>query len=260
MEPLRISNTMLRDWEDLCPIQFEARWISKTMEWKETQPMRWGTYFETLAIGSGVGGKTVKLSPTEEKSVLNDRIKLQAKKCKQWLKDRGGKVIAFQRYQNAEVVDSAGQTIPIMGGMDIEYMFNEPEEGPREGIIDLKFTGDNDSTFGKFAWGRPETMDYSQAYHYMMIKKHQTGILPKFEYWVFDGKPDGKAMMLEIEVDEYTILEHIERVSRAYNEIIMAIDFVGFQPRNTYQNCSTCPIALDCKHRRTMPEVVKIYK
>lgn len=260
MEPLRISNTMLRDWEDLCPLVFKARWIDKTLEWKETQPMRWGTYFETLAIGSGVGGKTVKLTSVEEKSVLNDRIKAQAKKCKQWFKDRGGKVIAFQRYQNAEIVDSEGQTIPIMGGMDVEYLFNEPEEGPKAGIIDLKFTGDNDSTFGKFAWGKPETMDMSQAIHYALIQQYHTGEYPRFEYWVFDGKPDLKAMMMNVNVADYTITEHIERVSKAYNEITMAIDFLGFLPRNTYKNCSTCPINKDCKHRRTMPELIEVYK
>lgn len=260
MEQLHISNSMLHDWEDLCPLIFQARWIDKTLAWPETVPMRWGNIFETLAIGKGVQGKAAVPTEAEKKSINYERVKKQAQDCRDFLKNRGGKVISYQKYEYAEVVDSQGQTIPIMGGFDIEYMFSEPDEEPKRGVIDLKLTGDTDNTFGKFAWGKPESMDVSQAIHYGLIQQYLYGDWPRFEYWVFDSSVAMKKTMINVNISDYMISEHIERVSRAYNEIITAIDFLGFQPVNTYSNCNKCPLRHECRHRRTMPEIIEIYK
>ncbi len=250
----RISNSMLRDWEELCPIQWKARYVDETLEWDESQAMRWGTYFETLAIGSGVKGKTVTLTHTEEKSVNNQRAKDQAKACRSYLRLRGRK-LHVQRYLDADITDSEGQVIPIMGGLDIEYFFNE--EG-REGIIDLKFTGDVENDYGKFQWGNTDKIDCSQLLHYGLIKQFHTGEWPILEYWVFDNSAEMKQIMLRVNVEEYSIQDHIERVSKAYNEIIMAMDFTGFQPRNSFKNCNACK--MKCEHERKIPELVEIYK
>ncbi len=250
----RISNSMLRDWEEICPLVWKSRHVDETLAWKESQPMRWGTHFETLVIGSGVKGKTVTLTPEEKKSVVLKRIEKQAKDCRSYLRKLGGKIVGKQVYLDADVVDSDGQTIPIMGGLDIRYQFKDGTIA----IIDLKLTGDVDNDFGKFAWGKPETMDPSQLAQYGLIEFAKTGVWPITQYWVFDSGPKMKQKLINVNFPDHVRFQHIERVSKAYNEITIAWEMDMWMPHNTYENCSVCPLRENCIHRRLMPEIIEI--
>lgn len=256
--PFWLSNSMLRDWEDMCPIQWKARWIDKDprmeIEGQEGSPMRWGVFFETMVIGSGMGGKTIELTATEKKSVMYERVKEQAARCRKYLKVFGGKIVGRQEYLRA-VIDVNGQKIPIAGNLDIRHSF-----GDIGGIIDLKLTGDSDNTFGKFAWGDPGRMDMSQIFQYKILYQETFAptYVPYTHYWVFDMRAEMKVSLLDVVIDPLSEEAHKFRLAKAYNEICASLALDDWIPKNTFNKCNVCPIK--CEYERIMPEFIQISK
>ena len=248
-----MSNSKFQDFLVMCPIEFKAKHIDKIIQFEPTEAMMWGSFFETLVIGGGIGGAfSFKDVPNGEKLMnapIYERVKQQAQLCKEWLKILGGKVLSRQEHIRTEFVDSSGQAIPVEGTLDIRYGW---EDG-RQAVIDLKFTGDAESGFGKFAWATPEKMDLTQIVHYGLLteKKHKIPF-PLTKYWVFDSKPAMNKKLIDVRVSENAKYHHIEKFSEVYNEISLAIAMDDWKPKNTYENCSKCKAP--CKFQRIMPE------
>jgi len=258
MEPFRISNSKLQSWETMCPIEFKAKYIDKTIEFVPTIEMEWGNLFETLVIGGGIGGAfSFDKSPHGKKMINSDyraRVEEQAELCKGYLKAFGGKVLSRQEYIQSEVTDASGTIIPIEGTLDIRYKLKDG----RMAVIDLKFTGDTENDFGKFAWGSPEKMDLSQIKHYPLLTKlkYLLEYIPEGYYWVFDKGVDMKKKLIKCNISESAMHDHIERLSEAWNEITMAIVMNDWTPKNTWENCSKCKAK--CNFERVMPEIIEI--
>lgn len=253
-----ISNSKMHDWETMCPIVWKAKHIDKSIEFIPTEDMEWGNYFETLVIGSSIGGKvfSFETSPHGAKmknSIFKERVEAQAKACRRYLRSLGGRVVGKQEYIQGEVIDANGQVIPIDGTLDIRYQFASGVSG----VIDLKFTGDTENDFGKFAWGTPEKMDLSQSKHYGLL--HQCkygGNYPPVQYWVFDKGTEMKQKLIDVIVEEFAKIDHIDRLSRAYNEIVECIALDEWLPKNTFDNCRVCPVK--CSFERVMPEFYQL--
>lgn len=254
MSEFILSNSKLRDWETMCPIQFKAKHIDKTIVFKPTIAMKWGSYFETLVLGGGIGGafnmKTDEDGPKMERSVFYDRVRTQAERAILLLKAYGGKTLSRQEYIRTEVRDAAGQLIPIEGTLDRRSFI---EELNRQCVIDIKFTMDTENDFGDYGWGNAKGMDLSQIVHYGLLVhlKHRVDY-PITKYWVFDSKPEMKYKPIDVVVSEGAIYNHIERCSTVYNQIMTSIVMDDWQPHNTFKNCSVCPVK--CKYERTVPE------
>lgn len=260
MENFKLSNSKMRAWETMCPVEFKAVHIDKTVEWATTEPMQWGNFFETLVIGGGINGAfdidTAEGGAKMKKSVFYERVQEQSVKCKAWIKALGGKIKSRQEYISVEVEDSSGQLIPIEGTLDIVYFMQDG----RVIIIDLKFTTDTDNDFGPYAWKDPSKLDMSQIIHYALLYKikYKTD-MPSTEYWVFDSKKDLKSKLIKVGsgdknnvISDYSVFMHIERLSQVYNEISLAIAMDDWTPKNTYANCSKCKAK--CKFERVIPE------
>ena len=253
-QPFKLSNSKLHDWETMCPLEFKAKHITKTQPVEPaTEPMCWGNYFETLVIGGGIGGafsfSNHEFGEKMKRSVYKERVEEQAKRCKNYLKIMGGKIISRQEYISQVVKNPyTGQEIPIEGTLDIRYLM--PGGTPK--VIDLKTTGDSESEFGKFAWGRPEKMDLSQIKHYKCLADLSSGQPHDAEYWVFDYREALKHKLIKCVISESAMWDHIQRLTDVYNEIQACIAMDDWQPRNTFENCSKCKSP--CKFRRIMPE------
>jgi len=247
-----LSNSEMNDWENgMCPQVWKARYIDRTFDSQPSEAMMYGSWFETLAIGSGVGGKITEPTATMAKSAYADRVKAQASDCRRYLKAMGGKVISRQEYIYTTIVDSEGQVIPVCGGLDVLYGF--PNTDRSNIIIDLKFTGDNDNDFGPYQYGNPEKANVQQAIHYKILHKAKYGEQCDFEYWLFDRSPSLKQNRISVSVSEITEAMHIDKVSRVYNEIIMALELDDFGYKNTFSNCRNCPSK--CLYERVLPDV-----
>lgn len=253
-----ISNSKMHDWESMCPITWKAKHIDKIIEFSPTEDMEWGNYFETLVIGSSIGGRVFDFTDDPMhvkmyKSEFRARVEAQAKDCRRYLRALGGKIIP-QEYIQAEVADASGQMIPVEGTLDVRCLL---KDSTRRMVIDLKFTGDTENDFGKFAWGSPERMDLSQIKHYGMLDQIKYGgEYPETQYWVFDKGKDLKQKLINCEVTEFALIDHIDRLSRVYNEIMECIVMDDWPPKNTFANCRNCPVK--CKYERVMPELTEI--
>lgn len=259
----RISNSKLHDWESMCPIAFKAKHIDKDpkFQFEPSIEMEWGNYFETLVIGAGIGGRVFdfETSPhgkTMKTSVHRERVEEQAKACRRYLRLLGGKMKSKQEYIQAEIEDFEGVVIPIEGTLDILYAFIDAKLR----VIDLKFTGDTENDFGKFAWGHPEKMDLSQIIQYSLLVKlkYELEELPESQYWVFDKDADLKQKLINVTISQGALDAHIERLSEAYNAITMAMTFNDWPHKNTFENCSKCPLNETCKFARIMPEYYEV--
>jgi hypothetical protein len=247
-----LSNSKLHDWETMCPIEWKAKHIDKTIEWGESQQMRWGIFFETLVIGSGIAGKSIELGYTELNSVFYPRVKAQAAKARKYLKILGGKIHERQEHIQA-ILTFDGQNIPIEGTLDVNYRIPPS----RRIVIDLKLTGDTENEFGKFAWGAPEKMDLSQIIHYTTLHKLKYGgDFPEAQYWVFDNGKEMKEKLITVDISDEARYFHFQRLSDVYNQINMCIELDDWSPNNSYENCSNCKAK--CVYERIMPEFYNV--
>jgi hypothetical protein len=250
-----LSNSEMSDWESgMCPQVWKAKHIDKTIDFEPSEAMLYGSWFETLAIGSGVGGKITEPTVTMAKSAYADRVKAQAADCRRYLKVMGGKVLSRQEYIYTTIRDAEDQVIPICGGLDILYGF--PGIDRPNIIIDLKFTGDNDSDFGPYQYGNPEKINPAQAIHYRILHKAKYGSDCEFQFWIFDKSPSVKQKRIGAGISEVTEAIHIDKVSRVYNEIMMALELDDFGYKNSFDNCRSCPCK--CPYERILPDLVEV--
>lgn len=254
-----LSNSMLRDWEQMCPREWKSRWIDKNPAYQyESDAMHRGNVFECLTIGMSVGQKVTQPSETLKKSVFMYRIRKQSEAARKYLNMWGGKIAARQEYLYGTVTDSNGVEIKICGNLDIRYAWaDKPNSGA---VIDLKFTGDIENEFGKFAWGAPDKMDMSQLCHYKLLHQLNFPEITELEthYWVFDHQPELQKKLLKVNISDGTLWQHIERVSVVYQEIQECLLFDVWDAKNTFDNCSKCKIK--CPNERVMPEFITIEK
>ena len=164
-----------------------------------TASMLNGSYFETLCIGSGAGGRITDDLPRKrlvkarelenikrketglpevkgEKTMDQIRIEQQAQRFKilcgkyQISAFEGNTQIKVKVpwHKNPDVLLSAEFDIFPSGIMTNEKLFPE-DTGMRVAIIDLKLSADIDSKFGEYCWGSAEYLDIIQAmtYHYV---------------------------------------------------------------------------------------------
>jgi len=250
---------MLRDWEEMCPREWNEKWFKQNPAYQYTSDaMEMGNVFETMVIGMSVGQKVTTPSEKLKKSIFYERIKTQVEVAKEYLKSLGGKKLAVQEYLKAIVIDSEGQEVPICGNLDIRYGW--PDEPLRMAVIDLKLTGDNENTFGKFAWGNIEHMDCSQAFQYHLLVSYNFPKItrPEFYYDVFDVSAKLKFTPFQIVISDYTLYQHIERLSKAYFEILDSQMFDSWKPIQQYNHCKACKCK--CPYEVKIPSIVVIEK
>lgn len=252
----KLSNSKLKDWENMCPREFKAKHITKDYpSFVGTKAMFMGNIFETLVIGGGINGavtfKSLPFGPSIENSVYGPRIVAQAEAAKTYLKALGGKMLSRQEYICTELVNPAsGEKMTIEGTLDIRYMM---DDGLMV-VIDLKFTADTENDFGDFAWGSPEKMDLSQIKHYSLLTMlaFDLDYIPVGYYWVFDHKETMKKKLIKCTISEWAMQEHINRLFEAWNAIQLSIMMDDWEVKNTWENCSKCKSP--CNYKRVMPE------
>ncbi len=253
-----LSNSEMNDWEDMCPLVWKAKYIDRIPELntdsEEVTVMDWGVEFETLAIGSGVGGRTISEAKRAimKKSDYYPRIQQQAKDCRAFFKVMGGKIIARQPYLYATIKDADGNDVDICGGLDALMGF--PDRNNL--IIDTKLTGDNGNTFGKYQFGNVDRVNPQQAIHYKLVHRAHYGTEADFNYFVFDKSPSMNQKIINVVVSEMGELLHIDKCSRIYNEILFCLSMDDWGYTNSYDNCRVCPVP--CKMKRVLPDILEL--
>lgn len=259
----RIRNSMLNDWEEMCHLAFRARWFGtpeeqKLMDISNLPAIRWGSYFEQLVLGSGVGGKLIELTDKELRSDLYPRVKRQAETARGFifgtLKEMGYPFLKAQvTLETTFVID--GMNVDYQGNADALLGVDIPEL-----ILDTKYTGDTTNTFGKYAWGKPETMDMGQLVGYTEAAGQIYGKKPKAMYYVADSTPKERVEPIEVEFTNEYIQMYMWRLKEAYVEIRQALAFNYWSHKSSYNNCKNCPLNKICDKAVLVPEIKTIMK
>jgi hypothetical protein len=174
--------------EQICPKKIYHIDIIGSHQYR-TESMLKGSYFETLCLGKGAGGRIIDDLPRKrltkakelenikrkasglpelkgEKTTDQERIDEQVKRFH----------ILSAKYQITVLPENTQikLTIPwhknpeIYLGMELDIFPTAimTNDGLELAIIDLKLSADINSTYGDFCWGAPEFMDLNQSYMY----------------------------------------------------------------------------------------------
>lgn len=176
-----------------CPRYLKEVMIDKTVQSLPTESMLKGSYFETLCLGSGAGGRKIEDLPRKEltgkqenanklalskgnpqiyygeKTIDQVRIDAQATEFKR-LCSKHQITVAPPYNTQVRIYKQFDEENMLVGELDIFPTLVMGKEEPRLAIIDLKLTTDLKSTFGEFAWGDFSSMDKTQGlmYHYLV--------------------------------------------------------------------------------------------
>lgn len=156
-----------------CPKRIFHLYIAKDFKSRRTEPMLAGLYGESLILGSSAKGDTTKYSLPKNKTsgkmrVAEERILMQVERFKTIASTYQINIIPGINVQ-VPIFKKFGNVM-LRGEMDIFPTSVVWNDELSLAIVDLKFTGDVNSTFSKFSWGDPEAIDYLQGdfYHYLV--------------------------------------------------------------------------------------------
>jgi len=176
-----------------CPHYIYNIYINKNYESEPSESMNFGSYFETLCIGSGARGRITDDLPrkqlTEKQNIANRvsvskgnpviyygektinqiRIEAQASEFKRLCAKYKITIVPPFNTQ-VKIYKRFSENTILSGELDVFPTLMLGESDPRLSIIDLKLTADLGSTFGEFAWGDFDSMDKLQGwmYHYLV--------------------------------------------------------------------------------------------
>jgi hypothetical protein len=179
--------------ETLCPKKIYCIDIAKTHHYR-TGSMLNGSYFETLCIGSGAGGRITNDLPRKrlvkarelenikrkesglpevkgDKTMDQIRIEQQAQRFKLLSAKYQITVLSENTQVKVKVPWHKNPEIMLSGEFDIFPTAIITSDGLKLAIIDLKLTADINGNFGEYCWGAPEFMDLIQAYMYHYIAR-----------------------------------------------------------------------------------------
>ena len=157
---------------DHCPARIYYVDITHQIK-DETEPMMLGNLFEHKALSMpGRAPSVPRDMRTKKPKVATERLLMQAEIFKEDCKLRQIQVIPGMNTQ-VEIVKrwEKDPKVILKGKLDLFPTTFLNDDGELElCIIDLKSTGNVYSTFSKFGWGNPESLDHLQAimYHYLV--------------------------------------------------------------------------------------------
>jgi len=182
---------LIRKGEEIphCPLQFMEVKIFRNFEFPESLSMLKGSYFETLCLGKGAGGKRISDLPRKaltdkriremiasgipesdilgEKTIDQERIEQQAMRFPMRVDEL--KMVVHEQNTQVPVLKHLWGDVYLSGELDIWPTTMMTPEGLRWVVVDLKLTGDVNSQWGDFCWGTPEHMDHTQGHIYLEL-------------------------------------------------------------------------------------------
>jgi hypothetical protein len=280
--------------ENRCPRKIYVQYVLGLRS-EPTIPMMRGLLFEDLCCGTNNNNiELPRHKRNGKKTVAHKRVEEQAHIFKQWLRDRseGNAVVneinsqikIYKRWPiDPDIILSANIDIFPVIIQEIDKDIGEVKYVVS--IIDLKFSQDITTTFGKFAWGNIKFMDHTQAIMYLYIVQdidydlndalnpgnNLRGLtkpikdildsgLHQFRYYVADSKPNyqAKAYRYILKPGDFTMLN--ESIRKTVN-LIREDNENGWEPVPG-PNCNgdmslgihKCPF-ITCKFRKNEMDI-----
>lgn len=249
---LKLSQTSLKDLErdDGCPVKWKAKWIDKEIEFKASEVMNMGIYFETQVIGSGVGGKKLDDLPrlkSGKKSTDHQRIDKQVERVKSMLFDSSHPdFLGLEVIESQIDIDIGGER----GGLDIycrDIELNCPA------IVDLKLTTKMKG-FGEYDWSNPQLMNLTQQPFYERLYRKKNEYVGKIVNYLivadFSKELNIKVIKVVVSEDELDRIEY--RLTEA-RKVIEHYEKEGWSYYPSVKECEDC--LLKCEKRMNFKPV-----
>jgi len=254
---------------EYCPKKLYETYLTANNQNPPTETMQKGLYFESILLGKGRSGSLHDLPrlKTGAKSIDQVRIEDQAKIGEMVLKMYGIDIIKEGKLCNVQVPVSMPAQYDcypdikffLNGSLDILSPITVPKTNFNYpmAVIDIKLAMSRFNQHGKYSWGLPQYMDFTQGVLYSTITN-----LPFF-YLIFDYKEksgNGHLLLpvatmamfpngLERAEDEpfYNLAKQRQsdlRVNvKTVAEQILKCDSEGYPENPSYDNCDRCPIS-----------------
>jgi hypothetical protein len=220
--------------DSFCPKAYLETELLNNCKKKPSLAMMLGQYFEYLATGAkNREGEIVEIPLTKRRqpSTAQLRVEWQAKQFKENLIKHDieiltvGETLSFNLFKEFLTTGIEDTTVLYKG---------------RPYIMDIKLTSNIDNDYGDFCWGEVHKMDKIQAYNYVLLKYHITGIKFGFIYYVADYKKNPTYKIIEVE----NPLDNFQEVYRRFKQAFMrmtAFKNLGY-PAIPSENCEKCPV------------------
>ncbi len=220
--------------EKFCPRAHLETDLLNNYEKLPSLAMLHGQYFEYLATGAtNREGEIVEIPLTKNGKVSTAQIRIewQAKQFKENLLKHDIKLVTV----GAKLSFNLFKEFLTTGIEDTEVLYKG-----KPYIMDIKFTGDINNDFGDFCWGNINKIDKIQAYSYVLLKYHLTGIKYGFIYYVADNKPKPQYKIIEVD----NPLDNFQEVYRRFKQTFMrmsAFEKLGY-PAVPSDKCEKCAV------------------
>jgi hypothetical protein len=287
---MRLSQSVLKMFIEyregnFCGLKFKAFYIDKTHRTQSSEAQLAGQYFEYCATGQKNYYGEVPEPPKLKGGGMPMpfvRAEAQAIECKRHLFEMGFEIIgtgykAEDLKARYKIRDGFDLTIDVLAkyvGEDFQFRdidgnrksfikwLETRKPGNRELVIDLKYSGALDTSFGDYAWGHDPagvrlTMKRKikiQALHYYWL----LGI--PFAWMVYSSKPDMEALFLMAGFDPEGIASYAEQAQEIRRKISHEIKINGFRAIPSLSGCRECVLRPNCKFAATspIPEIVYV--
>lgn len=247
---------------EYCAYQIYKTYMTGDYSFESTKVMKHGIYFETKILGKNVRGEEVEpeLTKSGKPTAEQQRIDEQVQMALEVLTKRNVTI-------SNDNVQVKGRKQLIMPELDFNVFLTQTADliSPflyrdtmyEQAVIDLKLSGNLNSTWGDYAWGSFEYMDKTQAYVASYVHN-----LPFF-YVVFDYPATGMSHRI-FKVN--TLEEHrgLSHDNPLYNEVATRhlemkeaarksatiIDYhneIGWATNPNPTLCTTCPLSDICE-------------
>lgn len=261
------TQSALKDLEkpDTCPYRWEQQWLHKAFKMEPTDRMMAGSYFEYLCLGSGAReGEDITDLPRlrgDKKSTSQLRIEEQAEIFTR-MHTPGDPAYMGWRITEKQLYIEDGDK---KRGGTIDYMaeaFQHPDGIPDGtiAVFDLKFTGDVNSEWGDYCWGKPERMDLIQQVLYRELGMNSPfcqGQEPLMYLLLFDDSPNLGRKLLQIEVSK-------EASDKMENRFYLAAEAAehyqqhGFPKIPGRKECAACPLQCELAFNQERTDIIKV--
>jgi hypothetical protein len=205
---INVTRSSMEDWEnsDISKALWRARWIDRTDSLKVNEPMRLGLFFEQEAIGaSAYDDSRVSLEDLPKgrgasMSVKVERVLNQIELCKSIFNKDSDKFLGYEIDKVQHVLEYVNNDLGYKE-KNIRDIVAVDSNG-RKVIIDLKLTGDAESTFHAKGWGHNENSDFTQGYFYLDTSEKVDENIDEFIYLIFDYTKNERVKKISVKLNE----------------------------------------------------------
>jgi len=245
----KLTQTSLKDMEkeSTCPLRWKTNWIDLIKVDILNDSMIRGLYFESLIISKNAkeeedwinSYRDTFYTKFDKKRASTIRIEDQAELAKSMLFDKSS-----DNYLGWEVKDC-----------QIKYS-NANEEGTWDILaendagdvadIDIKLTGNLESTYSEYSWGNYDSRDFVQQVHYHNLHKEKYGVDPKTFLLVFDYSVRKNCMFLELDIHK-DAFERLKERKFSFWSTVNKYHKNGWTEIPSESECKNCPLNKICK-------------